>query len=53
MLRLTILVVANSVTGFAAEFCLGAINVFEADSRNGVFARFDPSASRHWFRSHT
>jgi hypothetical protein len=49
-LRLTILVIVNSVARFAGHFCFEAIGVFEADARNGVFARFDPSSSRHWFR---
>jgi hypothetical protein len=35
---------------FRRHFCFEAIGVFEVDTRNGVFARFDPSSSRHWFR---
>jgi hypothetical protein len=48
---LTIPAIANSVTAFSpAISAFEAIGVFEADARNGVFARFDPSSSRHWFR---
>jgi hypothetical protein len=46
---LTILAITNSVT-LSPPFLLEAIGVFEADTRNGVFARFDPSSSRRWFR---